>query len=137
MQWTNDPAAWGDLWRALHKRDHERRNPLDDPPEPHEFDPAQEGVLAIGLGERPRMDYGFTLEPIASKYGEARYLLKVFEVPSSPVEVKTYPARVWLLPLQPQLKGGLTIADEHGNELRHFEPLDPRANPPDEDEDNK
>lgn len=134
IEFTNDTGKWTELWQAIHRHDGDRKNPLDDPPEPYLFRPALEGILAIGLGDRERMDYTITLETVVSKYGEARYRLKILTSPAPPVEVKSRPVRVWLMPLGVQLKGGLTIEDEHGNEIRHFEPMLPIVETTDDEE---
>ncbi|MFN0205898.1 MAG: hypothetical protein ACKVS6_06245 [Planctomycetota bacterium] len=134
MEFTNDTGKWTELWQAIHKHDGDRKNPLDDPPEPYPFRPALEGILAIGLGERERMDYTITLEPVVSKYGEARYRLKISTSPAPPVEVRSRPVRVWLVPLGNQLKNGLTIEDEHANEIKRFDPILPIVEATDDEE---
>lgn len=136
FKFTNNVGEWHDLWRALHEQDKNRQDPLDGPPEPLEFEPTHDAILAIGLGPKERMDYGFTLEPVAARFSETRYRLSIFTVPAPPVEVATNPARVWLVPIGSIRKDGLVIEDEHGNELRVFEkPPAPVVDPEEPDED--
>lgn len=131
IQFTNNEGEWHDLWRALHAGEPRREQALEDPPEPPPFDGRTEAILAIGLGTRERMDYGFTLEPVAPKLKEHRYRLKIVTVATPPVEVVTRPARVWLVPTDTLGEEGLILEDENGNEIRRFA----RPQPPVEETD--
>lgn len=116
---THDPGEWDHWWRLLHDAD--RGTTEADSPDPPPFDPAEEGLLLIGVGERPRMDYAITLEAVNPKYGEMRYRFAVSTLPTPPVEVRTRPARVWLVPLRAIPEAGLVIEDEQGFELAKFD----------------
>ncbi|MBI3817657.1 MAG: hypothetical protein HY286_03115 [Planctomycetes bacterium] len=131
IQFTNNTAEWNDLWRALHAHEAHRSTAVEDPSEAGEFDARTSAILAVGLGVRERMDYGFTLEPVKARFNEKRYRLRIFTVPTPPVEVVSRPARVWLIPTGDLGNGGLVIEDEHGNEIRNFE----KPPPPFEEDD--
>jgi hypothetical protein len=122
-RFVTKPNDWAELWESLHEADGPRHDPLEEPPGPPALIPGKEGFLVIGLGERARIDYTMILELTDSKFGEARYrFTSDKQLVESPLEAKTRPARVWLLPTGPMRKFGLVIEDKLANEIARFDP---------------
>ena len=112
---------WQEMWDSIHADEPKRNDPIEEPPGPLPMIDGEEAVLVVGLGDRPRIDYAAIFQPVAPKFGEARYRLEIQTMAGPPVEVATRPVRVWFVPIAAMGKVGLVVENEKGLEIARFD----------------